>query len=102
MSTSSSSARSSRTRAKTSSRYTLPCLCFTAFLDEGAAAGAALVKERRGEAAGVDLDVAGGEADGVGDALGAGAAVADDGDPAQAKEDGAAGGVGMQLAPQPV
>ena len=50
----------------------------------------------------VDLGAAGGEPDRVGDPLGAGAAVADDGDPAQAEQDRATGGVGVQLAPQAV
>ena len=63
---------------------------------ERAAAGAALAQQRRGAPDRVDLDAAGGEADRVGDALGAGAAVADDGDPAQAEQDRAAGRVGVR------
>ena len=67
---------------------------------ERAAAGAALAQQRRGAPDRVDLGAAGGEADRVGDPLGAGAAVADDGDPAQPEQDRAAGGVGVQLAAQ--
>ena len=67
---------------------------------ERAAAGAALAQQRRGAPDRVDLGAAGGEADRVGDPLGAGAAVADDGDAAQAEQDRAAGGVGVQLAAQ--
>ena len=49
-------------------------------LGERAAAGAALAQQRRGAPDRVDLDAAGRQPDRVGDALGAGAAVADDGD----------------------
>src|SRR4051795_6811680 len=104
-STSSSSARCSRTSVSTSSLVMVDFLSRAVPVarpggGERAAAGAALAQQRRGPLDRIDLDRAGGGADGVGDPLGAGAAVADDGDPAQAEQDCAAGCVRIELTAQ--
>src|ERR1700742_3010769 len=85
MSTSSSSARGGRTSSSTLSRFIAVFLSRALAAGERAAPGAALAKQRRGATDSVDLGAAGGEADGVGDPISAGAAVTDDGDAAQAE-----------------
>ena len=97
-SSSSSVARCSRTFSITSSRLSAHS---SSFLSRIAPSGRArALAAARPSARPPALDRAGGEPDRVRDPLGARAAVADDGDAAQAEQDRAAGRVGVHLAPQ--
>ena len=79
----------------------IPQLGVGLVVGQRAAAGVALAQQRRGAPDRVDFDAAGGEPDRVGDAFGAGGAVADDRHRAQPEQDRAAGRVGVELFAKP-